>query len=460
MKSIFRTKSISKIIEIAKDNPLKKTLGKFDLIFLGIGSIIGTGIFVLTGQAAAKYAGPGISVSFLLSAIICIFAGLAYTELASMVPVAGSAYTYSYVIFGEIIAWLVACGLILEYTVASSTVAAGWSSYLVGILKQGGVVIPEHFTKSPSEGGLINLPASIIPLFVGLLLYRGTKESVIINRILVILKLVIIFIFLLVAVPHIKIENYQNFLPFGFEGVLKGSAAIFFAYLGFDALATTVEECKNPKTDLPVGIIGSLLICSAIYIAVSLTLTGISHYSTLENSQPLAQALRDNGSNIGSALVGTGAVAGMITVLLVMMYGQSRIFFVISRDGLIPDFFSKKHKKYNTPYVSCIIVAISVSLISGFTPIRTMGDMSSLGTLFALCVASIGVIVMRIKKPNLERSFKCPAIFISAPIAIIGCSYLIYKLLLDNYKCFFIFYTIGIAFYFIYSYKKAKIKNN
>ncbi len=460
MKSIFRTKSISKIIEIAKENSLKRTLGKFDLIFLGIGSIIGTGIFVLTGQAASKYAGPGISISFLLSAIICMFAGLAYAELASMVPVAGSAYTYSYVIFGEIIAWLVACGLILEYTVASSTVAAGWSSYFVGILKQGGIIIPEHLTKSPSEGGLINLPASIISLFVGLLLYRGTKESVIINRILVILKLLIIFIFLIVAVPHIKIENYQDFLPYGFEGVLKGSAAIFFAYLGFDALATTVEECKNPKTDLPVGIIGSLLICSIIYIAVSLTLTGISHYSTLENSQPLAQALRDNGSNIGSALVGTGAVAGMITVLLVMMYGQSRIFFVISRDGLIPDFFSKKHKKYDTPYVSCIIVAISVSLISGFTPIRTMGDMSSLGTLFALCVASIGVIVMRIKKPNLERSFKCPAIFISAPIAVIGCSYLIYKLLLDNYKSFFIFYVFGIVFYFIYSYRKAKIKNN
>jgi len=444
-------------MEEVKKNSLKKSLGALDLVLLGVGGAIGTGIFVLTGVAAAEHAGPAIAISFIISGLVCMFAGLAYTELASTVPIAGSAYTYSYIVFGELVAWLVACGLILEYTVAASTVAAGWSGYFVGMLKQGGVELPEYLTKVPSEGGVINLPAVCIALFVGLLLYSGTRESVIVNRVLVGLKLTIIFVFLVVAVPHIKMENYANFFPFGINGVLTGAGTIFFAYLGFDAVATTAEECRNPKKDIPIGIIGGLTICTLIYAVVAMALTGIVNYSTLNNAEPMARALRDNGSNIGSALVATGAIAGMVTVLLVMMYGQTRIFFAMSRDGLIPAAFSKLHKKYGTPYINCILVAVAVCLISGFTPIRTMGEMSSLGTLVAFCVVSSGVVVLRIQRPDIPRAFHCPAVFVVAPLAVISCGYLIYTLLLESGKPFFIWFAFGLAVYFFYSRKRSPL---
>jgi APA family basic amino acid/polyamine antiporter len=459
MRSLFRTKSIESIIADAGKNSLKKTLNALDLVLLGIGCTIGTGIFVLTGVAAAEYAGPAIAISYFFAGLACMFAGLAYTELAAMVPVAGSAYTYSYAILGEFIAWLVAWGLILEYTVAASTVAAGWSGYFVGILAQGGITLPEAFTKIPAEGGIINLPAVLISLFVGGLLMRGTKESVVANRILVGLKLVVIFLFLIIAAPHIKMENYAEFMPFGWSGVAAGAATIFFAYLGFDAVATTAEECKNPNRDLPIGIIGSLLICTVLYIVVALALTGISHYSTLGNAEPMARALRDNGSNIGSALVGTGAIAGMVTVLLVLMYGQSRVFFVMSRDNLIPAAFSKLHKKFSTPYISCLVVTLAVATISGFTPIHTMGQMSSLGTLFAFVVVSIGVLVMRIRRPEFPRPFKCPAVFVVAPLAIISCGYLIYTLFLKTGKPFVIWFAIGLVVYFFYSRKRSPLNS-
>ncbi len=457
MRSIFRRKSIESVLEGASKNSLKKTLGAFDLILLGIGCTIGTGIFVLTGIAAAEYAGPAISISYALAGLACMFAGLAYTELAAMVPVAGSAYTYSYIILGEFIAWLVAWGLILEYTVAASTVAAGWSGYFVGILNAGGIHLPEYLIKVPSEGGMINLPAICISLFIGCLLIRGTKESIMVNRILVGIKLGVIFLFLAIAAPHIKMENYANFFPFGWHGVSIGAATIFFAYLGFDAVATTAEECKNPNRDLPIGIIGGLLICALLYVAVSLVLTGIVNFSELNNAEPMAYALRVNGSNIGSALVGTGAVTGMVAVLLVLMYGQSRIFFVMARDGLIPAAFGKLHKKFGTPYLGCIFLTLAVAIISGFTPIQTMGQMSSLGTLFAFTVVSVGVLVMRVKKPNVERPFKCPAVFIVAPLAILSCGYLMYNLLLKTGKPFLIWFLISILVYFCYSYKKSPL---
>jgi APA family basic amino acid/polyamine antiporter len=457
MRSIFRRKSIESVLEGASKNSLKKTLGAFDLVLLGIGCTIGTGIFVLTGIAAAEYAGPAISISYALAGLACMFAGLAYTELAAMVPVAGSAYTYSYIILGEFIAWLVAWGLILEYTVAASTVAAGWSGFFVGILNAGGIHLPEYLIKVPSEGGMINLPAICISLFIGCLLIRGTKESIVVNRILVGIKLGVIFLFLAIAAPHIKMENYANFFPFGWHGVSIGAATIFFAYLGFDAVATTAEECKNPNRDLPIGIIGGLLICALLYVAVSLVLTGIVNFSELNNAEPMAYALRVNGSNIGSALVGTGAITGMVAVLLVLMYGQSRIFFVMARDGLIPAAFGKLHKKFGTPYLGCIFLTLAVAVISGFTPIQTMGQMSSLGTLFAFTVVSVGVLVMRIRKPNVERPFKCPAVFIVAPLAILSCGYLMYNLLLKTGKPFLIWFLISILVYFCYSYKKSPL---
>jgi APA family basic amino acid/polyamine antiporter len=454
---LFRTKTIYDTTHIDKDKSLKKTLGAFDLVMLGIGCTIGTGIFVLTGIAAAQYAGPAVSLSYLFASIACMFAALAYAELASMVPVAGSAYTYSYVVLGEFIAWLVGWGLVLEYTVGASTVAAGWSGYMVGILKAGGVNLPEYLTKVPSQGGIINLPAVCIALFIGFLLVRGTKESVILNRVLVGIKLTAIFIFLVVAAPHVKVENLSDFMPFGLNGVMVGAATIFFAYIGFDAVATAAEECKNPARDLPIGIVGSLVICTILYITVSLVLTGITSYKELNNAEPLAYALRMNGSNIGSALVATGAITGMTSVLLVLMFGQSRIAFVMSRDGLLPKFFSKLHPRFETPYISSILVSLAVAITAGFTPIHTMGHMTSLGTLFAFVVVAVGVIVLRYTKPELERPFRCPAVNIVAPLAILSCGFLVYKLLVLTGKPFLIWTIIGLIIYFGYSYKSSPL---
>ena len=457
MRRLFRTKCIIKTIDGASKNPLKKTLGAFDLVLLGIGCTIGTGIFVLTGIGAAKYAGPGISLSYLFAGIACMLSALAYAELASMVPVSGSAYTYSYVILGEFVAWLVGWGLILEYTVGASTVAAGWSGYMTGILETGGIHLPDYLTKVPSNGGIVNLPAVLISLFIGFLLFRGTKESVNLNRILVAIKIGAVFLFLIIAAPNIDTKNLENFLPFGWHGVAVGAATIFFAYVGFDAVATTAEECKNPKRDLPIGIIGSLLICTTLYIAVSLFLTGITHYSKLNTPEPLALALRLNGSNIGSALVAVGAITGITSVLLVLMYGQSRVSFAMSRDGLIPSCFSKIHKRLHTPYISATLVGIAVAFISGFTPIHTLGHMTSLGTLFAFMVVSIGVFVLRFTQPQLTRHFRCPAIFIVAPLSVIFCAYLIFTLLSETGVPFLIWSVLGLVLYFSYSLKNSPL---
>lgn len=457
MNSIFRKKTLESTLASAKKNSLKKTLTAVDLIMLAVGCIIGGGIFVLTGVAAAKYAGPGISLSYFFSGIVCIFAALAYSELAVMIPVAGSAYTFTYVALGEFIAWLVAWGLVLEYSLTASTVAAGWSAYFVGILKSAGVLLPEYLTKVPSEGGLVNLPAVLICLSIGVLLIRGTKESLVVTRILVAVKFAVIFLFLALAAPHIKMENYAEFLPFGWNGVMIGAAAIFFAYLGFDSIATTAEECKNPNRDLPIGIIGGLLICAIVYLVVSLALTGITHYSTLNNAEPMAYALRVNGSNIGSALVATGTLAGLMAVLLVFMYSQSRIFFVMSRDGLLPKAFSNISKRFDTPSFGCAFVAIIAALISGFTPIEVMGDLCSLGTLFAFVMVAIAVMVLRITKPNAERPFKCPAVFVVGTLAVISCSYLLYQLFIKTGNVSLIWFALSAVVYFSYTYHKSPL---
>jgi basic amino acid/polyamine antiporter, APA family len=457
MKSLLRAKSIESALEGAKKSSLKKTLTAVDLILLAIGCIIGGGIFVLTGVAASKYAGPAISLSYAFSGVVCIFAALAYSELAVMIPVAGSAYTFTYVALGEFIAWLVAWGLILEYSLTASTVAAGWSGYFVGILKTANVNFPQYLATTPSQGGLINLPAVFICLFIGFLLVRGTKESLLVNRILVAIKLGVIFLFLAFAAPHIKMENYAEFLPFGWNGVIVGAAAIFFAYLGFDSIATTAEECKNPNRDLPIGIIGGLLICAALYLVVSLVLTGIVHYSTLDNAEPMAYALRVNGSNVGSALVATGTLAGLMAVLLVFMYGQSRIFFVMARDGLLPKAFGQLNKKFGTPAFGCLFVAITSALVSGFTPIQIMGDLCSLGTLFAFVMVAVAVMVLRITRPDLERPFRCPAVFVVGPLAILSCGYLLYQLFLKTSYLSLIWFSISIIIYFCYTYHKSPL---
>jgi APA family basic amino acid/polyamine antiporter len=457
MKSFLRIRTIESILSGAKKNSLTKSMGAMDLVLFGIGCTIGTGIFVLTGIAAAEHAGPAIALSYLLAALVCIFTGLAYTELAAALPVSGSCYTYSYAIFGEFTAWMIACALMLEYMIGAATVSAGWSGYFVGILKSGGINIPEMLTKSPADGGVINLPAMGIALFIGILLMRGTKTSMMLNRILVAVKLIIIFLFLFIAAPHIQMENYANFMPFGWQGVAVGSAAIFYAYVGFDSVSTAAEEAKNPNRDLPIGIIGSLVICATLYILVALALTGIVPYTSLNNAAPMSNALTQNGSNLGSALIGVGAIAGMVAVLLVLMYAQSRILFVMSRDGLLPAYFSKLHKKYDTPFISCAIVTVVVALITGFIPLKTLSYMTSFGTLLTFIAAAIGVMILRVRRPKLDRPFKCPALFVVAPIAVITCGYLTYKLLLVVVEPVIIWAGLSAFVYFAYSYRKSPL---
>lgn len=403
------------------------------------------------------YAGPGISLSFVLASIACAFAGLAYAEYASMVPVAGSAYAYTYASLGEFLAFIVGWNLILEYTVTCSTVAAGWSGYVVGLLASGGIELPVAFTKVPEEGGIINVPAIVITMFLCILLVRGTKETVMVNRILVFVKLAVIVLFFILAVPNVDPMNWEPFLPYGAQGISAGAAIVFFAYIGFDAVATSAEEAKNPDRDLPIGILGSLGVCAVLYFFVALVLTGIVPYSDLNTPEPVAYALRVIGYPIGSAIVAVGAICGITTVLLVLLYGQARIFFALSRDGMIPAGICKIHKLYRTPYLVTIGGCILVSIIAGFAPIHLIAEMANIGTLSAFFIAGFGVLYLRITRPEVPRGFKCPAIYFVSPMAMICCGYLMYNLPIHTWIRFVVWCVIGCIVYFGYSYKHSKL---
>lgn len=454
--NIFRTKSIAAYKADAHQSHLKRAMGPLDVTLLGIGVIVGTGIFVLTGVAAAKYAGPALMLSFLLASIACGFVSMAYSELASMVPVAGSAYAYAYTSVGEFFAWLVGWNLVLEYSVGASAVAGGWSAYVVGLLKTAGIELPAAWTTVPADGGIVNLPAVLITLFLTCLLVRGVRESVTVNKVLVGVKLAAIFLFLFLAAPSVDPTNWEPFMPFGFSGVSAGAAVIVFAYLGVDSIATAAEETKNPAHDMPTGIIASLLICTVLYIAVTAVMTGNVPYTELDNAEPVAFVLRELGYRFGSALVGTGAIAGLTTVLLVMMYAQTRAFFAMSRDGLIPQSVCKIHPRFATPHRITIIVGIAVAIISGFTPINVIAEMCSVGTLFAFIISSIGVMVMRRKYPDLPRPFRCPAIYVVGTLAIVSCGYIMYNLSSMTWERFWVWSALGILIYFLYGYRHSR----
>ncbi|WP_302487248.1 amino acid permease [uncultured Megamonas sp.] len=456
---LFRKKDIGALRSMAQNSGLTRNLSAFDLVFLGIGSVIGTGIFVLTGVGAALYAGPGISLSFVLASIACAFAGLAYAEYASMVPVAGSAYAYTYASLGEFLAFIVGWNLILEYTVTCSTVAAGWSGYVVGLLASGGIDLPVAFTKVPEEGGIINIPAILVTMFLCILLVRGTKETVMINRILVFVKLAVIVVFFVLAVPNIDPTNWDPFLPYGTQGISAGAAIVFFAYIGFDAVATSAEEARNPSRDLPIGILGSLGVCAVLYFFVAIILTGVVPYTDLNNAEPVAYALRVIGYPIGSAIVAVGAICGITTVLLVLLYGQARIFFALSRDGMIPAGICKVHKLYRTPYLVTIGGCVLVSVIAGFAPIHLIAEMANIGTLSAFFIAGFGVLYLRIKRPDIKRGFKCPAIYFVAPMAMICCGYLMYNLPIHTWIRFVVWCVLGFIVYFGYSYRHSKLES-
>ncbi|MCI1823888.1 MAG: amino acid permease [Megasphaera sp.] len=455
--NLLRRKPISEYLNNMKNSQLKKTLNALDITVMGLGVTIGTGIFVLTGVVAARYAGPGVMLSFVLAGITCIFVALAYSELASTLPVAGSSYTYTYATLGEIFAWIVGWGLVMEYTIGAAAVSVGWGAYFTGLLKSANISFPALLTHAPVEGGFVNLPSMVIVWIVTACLIIGVRESAKLNRILVFIKLLVIFTFLLLAGPKINTMNYEPFLPFGWSGVSAGASVIFFAYIGFDCVATAAEETKNPSRDMPIGIIVSLLLCTILYISVCAVLTGVVSYKMLDNAEPVTYVLRSIGYNFASALVGTGALCGLTTVVLVLIYSQSRAFYAMSRDGLLPKIFSDIDESSGNPVKVTVVIGIIVSLMAGFTPIDIIAEMTSAGTLCAFLCAVTGVIILRKKHPELHRPFICPALYIMAPIGIICCLYLFYNLSFYTHLLFFTWLMIGLVFYGTYGYKHSHL---
>ncbi|MEO9170559.1 MAG: amino acid permease [Candidatus Baltobacteraceae bacterium] len=399
-----------------KPNSLKKSLGAVSLMAMGIGAIIGTGIFVLTGVAAATRSGPSLTISFIVAGIVSAFAALCYSEVASRVPIAGSAYTFAYASLGEFIAWIIGWDLVLEYALGAATVSIGWSGYFCAFVKNVfGWIIPvslqhNYWDVGPTGipiHGFMNLPAFCIIFLIGALLYRGTRESALVNNIIVLLKVAVVIFFIVLGVGHVNTGNWVPYFPFGITGMLGGAAFIFFAYIGFDAVSTAAEETKNPAKDLPIGIIGSLAVCTVLYIIVVAILTGMVPYTELNVASPVAFAMDHIGLGWASAIISFGAICGLTTVLLVMMFGQTRVFFAMSRDGLLPPVFSKIHPTFRTPGVSTIIFTIFIAIIAAFTPISIVGSLTNMGTLAAFILVSIALPILRKRYPN-TKGFTVP----------------------------------------------------
>jgi basic amino acid/polyamine antiporter, APA family len=477
---IFRTKSIDQLLIEAgdKEHGLKRVLSGTSLVTLGIGAIIGTGIFVLTGTVAANYAGPALVLSFMISAIGCVFAGLCYAEFASMIPISGSAYTYSYATLGEFIAWIIGWDLILEYLFASSTVAVGWSGYMVSFLHDYGLNIPTQLCNAPIDyikgqgwiltGSIVNFPAIFIIALLSTLLVIGIRESAGLNNIIVAIKVVVILLFIGFGLSYIDTSNWTPFIPpnptgdfgnFGFSGVLRGAAVIFFAYIGFDAVSTAAQEAKNPQRDMPIGILGSLLVCTILYVLVSGVLTGIVHYSELNVPAPLAMAIDKTGDALLwlRPLIKIGAIAGLSSVILVMLLGQPRIFFTMSNDGLLPKSFSKVHPKFRTPYITTIITGVIASIIAGVLPIHILSELVSIGTLLAFTIVCISIIILRAKKPDVPRPFKTPLVPYVPIAGAAICLMQMFSLPWETWERLIIWMIIGLFIYFLYGIRKSKL---
>lgn len=453
MSSLFRKKSINQLIQQSNQKTLKRSLSALDLTLLGVGAIIGTGIFVLTGVVAAESAGPALIISFILSGIACGLAAFCYAEFASSVPVSGSVYTYSYATLGEIFAFLIGWDLMLEYLLATSAVATGWSAYFQALLAGFGIHLPALLTSAPGSGtgGIVNLPAIIIIFLITALLSRGIKESSRVNNIMVFIKLAVIIIFIVTGVFYVKPENWTPFAPFGFEGIITGAATVFFAYLGFDAVATAAEEVKRPQRDVPIGIISSLGICTILYIAVSFILTGMVPYTQLNVADPVAFALQFVGQNSLAGIISVGAITGITTVLLVIMYAQVRVSFAMSRDGLLPKKLSNIHPTFKTPFQNTWMTGFIAAMISGFIDLTTLANLVNIGTLAAFTAVSLAVIVLRKSHPHLKRAFKVPFVPILPAISALLCIYLMTSLPLITWIAFVIWIGIGLIVYFGYA---------
>lgn len=434
---------------------LHPSLHAFDLTLMGIGAIIGAGVFVLTGVAAATKAGPAIVLSYIIAGLASMFAALAYAELAASIGGTGSAYSYAYAGFGEFIAWLIGWNLLLEYIVAVSTVAIGWSGYVNNLLHSMHIFLPHALVSNPFEGGAINLLAVLIIAAISVLLCIGVKQSARFNAIVVFIKLATIAFFIVVASRHVDPKNWTNFLPFGWSGVMSGAALVFFAYIGFDALSTAVEETVNPKRDIPIGIISSLIICTLIYIVVSALLTGITPYYNLNVQSPVAHALLQIGSNAAGGIVAAGAIAGLTTVVLVMYYGLTRIALAMSRDGLLPLNIAAINQTTYTPVRIILILGVFIALIAGFSPIGRAAELVNIGTLAAFAFVCGGVIVLRITHPELPRPFKTPASPFVPLLGVFACLYLMASLPLITWIRFLLWTVLGLVIYFFYSHKHS-----
>jgi APA family basic amino acid/polyamine antiporter len=462
---IFRTKHVTSEDD-GTDHGLKRCLSAWDLAFLGIGAIIGTGIFVLTGIAAATQSGPAVMLSFIIAGLACGFAALSYAELSASVGGCGSAYGYSYAAFGEVIAFIIGWDLLLEYGISVAAVANGWAGYFNNALTAIGFPLPDVLTKAPKMGGIINLPASVIILLLMGLLIMGVKHSAKANNAMVVVKLITISIFIGVAAFNVHPENWHPFMPFGWfqtlpdgktTGVLAGASLVFFAYVGFDAVSTAAEEAKNPQRDLPFGIVTSLLFCTIIYIVVSGLLTGVVNYTQLNVSSPVAHALFLLGYDWASALIATGVIAGLTTVMLVLYYGLTRIIFAMSRDGLLSPFFSTVNPKTQTPVRVIVLCGIIISLIAGFIPLGDLAELVNIGTLAAFVLVCLGVIVLRITKPDMPRPFKAPFGALFPVLGMLSCGALMGFLPAITWLRFVVWLVIGLIVYFVYSMNNSKL---
>jgi len=468
IRRLFRTKPLEQILADA-DHPthrLKKTLTAWDLTCLGIGAIIGTGIFVLIGTAIVgdahrPGAGPGIVLSFILSGLTCALAALCYAEMSAMIPVAGSAYTFSYATLGELLAWLTGWNLILEYGVACVAVAIGWSGYFNNLLRLAGIELPHWAIHPPGgpDGGIANFPAAIIVLLVTIILVVGIKESARATGVVVVIKLAVILFFIGIGSTSVNPDNWSPFMPQGFAGVGAGAAIVFFAYIGFDAVSTAAEEAKNPKRDVPVGIIASLSVCTVLYIAVAAVLTGLIPTSQIDIHAPVAEALSLVGFKWGAAVVAIGAVAGITSVLVVMMLGQIRVFFAMSRDQLLGPWLSTVHPRFGTPHRATILTGIAVAILSALIPIGTAADMTNIGTFFAFVLVCVGVIVLRYTKPDYPRPFRLPFMPIVPILGTLACLGLMWQLPRLTWNRFGVWTVIGILIYLVYGLKRSKLAN-
>jgi APA family basic amino acid/polyamine antiporter len=476
---LWSTKNIADLQREADSEGLKRSLNALNLTLLGIGAIIGAGIFVLTGTAAAEHAGPAIVISFILAGVGCLFAGLCYAEFASMIPIAGSAYTYGYATLGEFVAWVIGWNLILEYLFAASTVAVGWSGYFVSFCRDYlSINFPPDFVNAPlgielgqsvphATGHIVNLPAVILVLVITALLIVGIRESARFNNIIVFIKMAIVLAVIFCGAAYVNVDNWHPFIPentgnfgqYGWSGVLAGAGTIFFAYIGFDAVSTAAQECKNPQRDLPIGIIASLVVCTVLYIAMALVMTGIASYKELNVPEPVYVAISHAGDALKwlKPIVSIGAIAGLSSVVLVMLMGQPRIFFVMANDGLLPPIFSKVHPKFGTPYLATIITGGCAAVIAGIFPIGLLGHLVSIGTLFAFVIVCAGILILRKRRPDLPRPFRTPLLPWVPLIGIISCSALMLGLGIDTWIRLAVWSAIGLAVYFGYGKRHSRL---